>query len=101
VLFAKYTYHGQVTGEQLGRACNTHGRKRNTYSILVRNPEGKRPLRRYRCRWEGNIKMDLTELGWGGMVWIYLAKDRDQWRALVNTVINLRVPSNVGTFSSK
>jgi hypothetical protein len=47
---------------------------------------------RYRRRWEANIKMDFREIGWGGMEWIDLAQDRDQWRALVNTVINLRVP---------
>jgi hypothetical protein len=56
----------------------------------VGKPEGKRPLRRLRCRWVDNIKMDLREKGWGGMDWIYLAQDRDQWRALLNTVINLR-----------
>jgi hypothetical protein len=58
----------------------------------VRKPEGKRPLRIPRHRWEDNIETDLREIGWGGMDWIDLAQDRDQWRALVNTVINLRVP---------
>jgi hypothetical protein len=57
---------------------------------LVRKPEGKRPLRRTRRRWVDNIKMDLRETGWGGMDWIDLTQDRDQWRALVNTVMNLR-----------
>jgi hypothetical protein len=66
--------------------------KRNAYRILVGKPEGKRPLGRPRRRWEDNIKMDLTEIGWGGMDWIDLAQDRDQWRGLVNTVMNLRVP---------
>jgi hypothetical protein len=60
--------------------------------LLVGKPEGKRPLGRPRRRWENNIKMDLREIGWGDMDWIDLAQDRDQWRALVNTVINLRVP---------
>jgi hypothetical protein len=60
--------------------------------ILVGKPEGKRPLGRPRRRWVDNIKMDLTEIGWGGMDWIDLAQDRDQWRALVNTVMNHRVP---------
>jgi hypothetical protein len=50
--------------------------------------------------WEDNIKMDVREIGWGGIDWIDLARDRDQWRALVNTVINLRVPYNVGKFLS-
>jgi hypothetical protein len=54
--------------------------------------EGKRPLGRPRRRWEENFKMDLREIGWGGMDWIDVALDRDQWRALVNTVMNLRVP---------
>jgi hypothetical protein len=66
--------------------------KRNAYSILVGNPEGKRPLGRPRRRREDNIKMDLKEIGWGGMDWIDLDQDRDQWRTLVNTVMNLRVP---------
>jgi hypothetical protein len=57
-----------------------------------RNAEGKRPLGRPRRRWVDNIKMDLREIGWDGMGWIYLAQDRDQWRALVNKVINLWVP---------
>jgi hypothetical protein len=60
--------------------------------ILVGKPEGKRPLGRPRCRWVDNIKMDLGEIGWDGMDWIKLAQDRDQWRAVVNTVMNLRVP---------
>jgi hypothetical protein len=60
--------------------------------ILVRKLDGKRPLERPRLRWMDNIKMDLREIGWNGIDWIDLALDRDQWRALVNTVMNLRVP---------
>jgi transposase len=56
------------------------------------NPEGKRPLGRPRRRWVDNIKMDLREIGWDSMDWIDLARDGDQWRALVNVVMNLRVP---------
>jgi hypothetical protein len=68
------------------------GENRNAYRILVGKPEGKRPLGRPRPRWEDNIKMDLGEIGWGGVDWIDLGEDRDQRRALVNTVMNLRVP---------
>jgi hypothetical protein len=68
------------------------GKKKNAYRIVVGKPEGKRPLGRPRCKWEDNIKMDLREKGWGGMDWIDLAQDRDQWRAFVKAVINFRVP---------
>ena len=61
--------------------------RRGVYRALVWKPEGKRPRR----RWEDNIKMDLQELGCGGMHWIDLAEDRDRWRALVNSVMKLRV----------
>jgi hypothetical protein len=67
------------------------GEMRNAYRILEGKPEGKRLLGRPRHRWVDNIKMDLREIGWDGMDWIYLAQDKDQWRALVNTVMNLRV----------
>jgi hypothetical protein len=60
--------------------------------ILVAKAEGKRPLGRPRRRWVDNIELDLREIGWDGMDWIYVAEDRDQWRALVNTVMNLRIP---------
>jgi hypothetical protein len=65
---------------------------RNAYRILVGEREGKRPLGRPRRRWVDYIKMDLRKTGWVGMDLIALAQDRDQWRALVNTVMNLRVP---------
>jgi len=58
----------------------------------VRQPDGKRQLGRPRRRWEGNIKMDLQEVGWRGLDWIYLAQDRDRWWALLNAAINLQVP---------
>jgi hypothetical protein len=65
---------------------------RSAYSILVGITEGKRQLGRPRRRWEVNIRMDLREKGWDCVDWIHLAQDRDQWLALVNTVMNLRVP---------
>jgi hypothetical protein len=68
------------------------GEKRNAYRILVGTPEGKRPLGRPKRRWVDNIKMDLREIGWDPVEWIDTARDRDQWRALVNTVLNLWVP---------
>ena len=61
------------------------------YRVLLGNPEGKRPLGRPRRRWVDNIRMDLQQVGCGGMDWIELAQDRDRWRALVNDVMNLRV----------
>jgi len=68
------------------------GERRGVYRVFVGKPEGKRPLGRPRRRWENNIKIDLQEVGCGGMDWIELAQDRDRWRALVNRVMNLRVP---------
>jgi hypothetical protein len=68
------------------------GKKRNAYRILVGKPEGKSPLGRPRHRWVDNIEIDLRETGEHGMDWIDLTHDRDQWRALVNTEMKLRVP---------
>jgi hypothetical protein len=85
--------------DEMGRTCSTHleeekkKKKKNVYTIMVENRERKRPLgrHRHRHRWE-YIKMDLGEIGWGGIDWIDLAQDRDQWKALLNTVMNFRVP---------
>jgi hypothetical protein len=68
------------------------GEKRNAYRLLVGKPEGRRPLGRPRRRWLDNVRMDLVEVEWGDVDWIGLAQDRDRWRALVNSVLNLRVP---------
>jgi len=68
------------------------GERRGVYRVLVGKSEGKRPLLRPRRRWHDNIKMDLQVVGCGGMDWIELAEDRDRWRALVSTVMNLRAP---------
>jgi hypothetical protein len=64
----------------------------NANRLLVGKPEGKIPLGRPRCRWVNNIRMDLEEVGWDDVDWIGLAKDRSRWRALMNSVLNLRVP---------
>jgi hypothetical protein len=66
--------------------------KRNTYRLLVGKQNGKRQLGRPRGKWVDNIKMDIGEIGWGDVDWIGLAQDRNRWRALVNSAINLRVP---------
>ena len=68
------------------------GERKGLYRVLVGKPERKRPLGRPRPRWEGNIKMDLQEVGCGGIDWIELVQDRDRWRVLVSTVMNFRVP---------
>jgi hypothetical protein len=87
-----FDYSGnQIEKNEMGGEGSTMGEKRGAYRILVRRPEGRRPLRRPRRRWEDNIKMDLQALGWG-MDWTELAQDRDRWRALVKVVMNPRVP---------
>jgi hypothetical protein len=69
-----------------------HGEKRKAYRLLVGKPEGKRPLERPRHRWVDNIRIDHGDVGWGDVDWIDLAKDRNRWRAHVNSVLNLWVP---------
>jgi hypothetical protein len=78
----------KVTGRHVARM----GEKRNVYRLLVEKTEGKKPLGRLRCRWIDNIKMDLLDIGLSVVDWIGLAKDRYKWRALVNSVMNFRVP---------
>jgi hypothetical protein len=85
VLFAKYK-------DEMGGACKTNGEKWNACGLLVGRSAGKRQVGRPRRRLVNNIKMDLREIGWGSLYWIDLAQDRDQWRALVNTVIQFWVP---------
>jgi hypothetical protein len=74
--------------------------KRNTYRLLVGKPKGRRTLGRPRHRWLNNIRMNLVEVEWGDVDWICLAQDSNRWRALVNSVLNLRVPSNAAKLSS-
>ena len=76
----------------MGRTCSTMEQSRNAYRVILGKPEGKRPLGRSRRRWEDNIKMDLREVGCDPGDLIALAEDRDQWRACVRVVTNLRVP---------
>jgi hypothetical protein len=73
------------------------GERRSVYRLLIRKPEGKRPLGRPRNRCEDNMKMDLQDVGWRGTDWIYLARHGDRWRALVNAVMNFRVQINLQT----
>jgi hypothetical protein len=80
----------------MGRAYSTNGEKRNAYRILVGQPEGRRQPGRHRHRWEDNIKIGLRETGWGDMDWIHLSQNRNQWRAFVNTVMNLRFHEMLG-----
>jgi hypothetical protein len=88
---AKYNENDQVMEDEMGRLCSMNWAKKHAYRILMGKSKGKRPLGRPRCGWVDNIIMDLREIGWGGMDWIDLAQDRDQWRALVNTAMNLWV----------
>jgi hypothetical protein len=76
---------------EVGGTCGTHREGRGVYRVLVGRPEGKRPLGRPRRRWEYNIKMGLREIGIDGANWIRQTQDRVQWRAFVDTVMNLRV----------
>jgi hypothetical protein len=76
----------------MGGECSTYGKRRGVYRVLMGKPEGRRPLGRPRRRCEDNIKMDLQEVGYGGMDWIELSQDRERWRALLSAVMNLQVP---------
>ena len=92
-----YTSHNVVLVMKLRRIkwaghVARMGDRRDVYRILVGKAEGKRPLGRPRRRWENNIKMDLQEMGCGGMDWIDLTQDRNRWRTFVNAVMNIRVP---------
>jgi hypothetical protein len=93
ILFSSTNIIRQIKSRRLrwARHVACMGEERNVQRVLMGKPEGKRPLGRPRRRWEDGIRMDLREIGWGSVDWIQLAQDRDRWRALVNTVMNLRV----------
>jgi hypothetical protein len=76
----------------MGCTCSTIGQKKHAYRTLLGKPEGERPLGRPRHTWVDNIKVELRDTGSDGVDWIAMAQDRHQWRALVNTILNLRVP---------
>jgi hypothetical protein len=84
----------------MGGSCSANTEKRNAYKLLGGKPEGKRPVGRPRRLWVDNIRMNLGEVGWGDVDWIGLAQDRNRWTALVNLVLNFRVPQNAGKVSS-
>jgi hypothetical protein len=81
-----------VEEDEMGGSCSTNGEKKKAYTLLVGKPEGNRLLGRPRRRWVDNIRMDRGEVGWGDVDWIGLTQNRNRWRALVNSVLNLRVP---------
>jgi hypothetical protein len=81
-----------VAEDEMGGSCSTNGKKGNAYRLFVGKPEGMRPLGRPRLNWVDNFRMDLGEVGWGDVDWIGLVQDRNRWIALVNSVLNLRVP---------
>jgi PAS domain-containing protein len=91
-LFARYNENDEIKEDEMGRECSTNGEKRNAYRTLMGKPEGKRPLGSPRSRWVDKTKMDLREVRWSSIDWIDVAQDRDQWRALVKMVMNIRVP---------
>jgi hypothetical protein len=92
VLLTQYFSGYQIGKNEMGRGCSTFGESGGVYRVLVGKREGKRRLGRPRNRWAYNSRMDLQEVGCGGMDWIDLAQDRDRWRALVKAVMNLQVP---------
>ena len=93
-LYSSFNIIRVIKSRRIGRSGHvaSMGESRGAYRVLVRKPEGKKPLETPRRRWENNNKMNVQEVRWGDMVWIDLAQDRYSWRALVNAVMNLRVP---------
>jgi len=98
VLLTKYYSSDQIENNEIGGACSIRGGEERCTQGFGGEPEEKRPLGRARHRWEDNIKMDLQDVAWESMGCMDLAQDRDRWWALVNAVMNLQVPWNVGNF---
>jgi hypothetical protein len=92
VFLTQYCASDKIEKNEMGGACSAYGLSRGVYRGLVGKPEEKRPLERPRLRWEDNIKIDLQEVGCGGMDWIELAQDRDRWRVFLHGLMNLLVP---------
>jgi hypothetical protein len=92
LLLIKYYSDNQIMKNKIGRYVACMEERIGAYKVLVEKPEGKRPHGRPRCRWGDNTKMDLQEIGWGSIDWIYMAQDRDRVLALTNAVMNLHVP---------
>jgi hypothetical protein len=87
-----HKYNNKFWEELVAYFSFTIGHNLNACRLLMGKPEERRPLGRPRGRWLDNIRMDLVEVGWGGVDWIGLVQDKDRWRALVNSVLNLRIP---------
>jgi hypothetical protein len=98
VLWNVASYIRDQVEDEMGRACSTNRETKNAYRILVGKVEGKNPLGRPRHKLVDNIQLDLREIGWGGMDYINLGQDGDQWRAILYKVMNLLVPYIAGKF---
>jgi hypothetical protein len=96
VLFAQYNYNDHIKENESAGHVEHMGEKKNAHRALVGKPERTRPLDRPRHKREDNIKMHLKEIGWSGMDCIHLTQGRDKWRALLNTIINLRLDKILG-----